>query len=634
MKPGQRTFEFDGFRVDLENHILFKGLEPVALTPKAFDTLAVLVSRHGEVLAKEELLKLVWPGVFVEEANLTQNIYTLRKAFSEAGAPRSYIETIPKRGYRFVGEVQEISAPPAPAAPPLESPPAPARPKEAGTRRPGRLALAAGAALLSVLAGLAAWRLGRPSGDSGAGAPGPGEVTSIAVLPFEPLNPRPEDAYLGLGMADALITRLSNLHQLIVRPTSAVRRYAEVDRDPVKVGRELKVDAVLDGTLQRSGDTLRVSVQLVGVGNGAPLWAKTFDASAGGVFELQDSLSKQLAQELQLRLTQQEQARLTQRATRSPKAYEHYIRGRYFWNRRTEEGLSKAIDSFRQAITLDPTYALAYAGVADSYVLLPLFGSVPPSKAFPEAIQAAEAALRLDPELAEAETSLAYSHFFYNWKLEAAERGFRRAIELNPSYPTAHQWYAFLLSALGRHPEGIEHAERAVELDPLSLVINTDLGMTLAFARQFDRAVAQFKKTLELDPSFAYGHYGLGYAHQLQGRPSEAIDEFRLAVVHSNGSVATRAALGQGLAAAGRTDEARAILRDLEAEARRGFVDASQLAQLYTMLGEKERALAALERASEERSRFVLFLATWGIYDSLRAEPRFDALITKVGLPR
>lgn len=656
MKTRPRAFEFDGFRVDLDNHLLTRGDRPVPLTPKAFDTLALLVARHGEVLSKEEILEQVWPGTFVEEATLTQNVYTLRKALSEAGAERSYIETIPRRGYRFVAPVRpaevafETAAMPAPELPPFEAEPAGRDDDLAGAEPPpaglpasaagkgrglfaGGRRLAAFAALVVALAVFVAWRIVGVARSGGSGE-APAGVASIAVLPFEPLTNRPEDAYLGLGMADALISRLSNLHGLVVRPTSAVRRYTEENRDAVAIGRELKVDAVLDGTLQRSGSVLRVSVQLVGVGAAAPVWAKSFDAEATDLFDLQDSLSQRLASELQLQLTRQERARLVQRATENAAAYEAYVRGRYFWNRRTEEGLSKAIDSFRQAIQLDPGFALAHAGLADCYVLLPLFGGVAPTEAFPQAKEAASRALELDASLAEAHTSLAYSHAFFDWDFETAEEGFQRAIALNPGYPTAHQWYAFLLAALGRHPEAEVEARRAVELDPLSLVIHTDLGMVLYFARRHEAAVEQFGRALDLDPTFAYAHFGRGHAELALGRQDEAVAAMRRAAELAAGLAAMQAAYGYALGVAGRQGEARAILADLEARAARGYVEASNFAFVHTGLGEKAQALEWLAKACDERSRFVVFFTTWPIYDSLRGEPGWGELVERVGLGR
>ncbi|HYU32256.1 MAG TPA: winged helix-turn-helix domain-containing protein [Thermoanaerobaculia bacterium] len=572
---GEQILEFDGFTVDLGSRLLLRDDRPVALTPKAFETLAVLLEHPGEVLGKEALLSRVWPGAFVEEGILTQNIYTLRKALQEAGGARTYIETIPRRGYRFAGPV--------------------------------------------------AIRGGAPQPDAEA------RIASLAVLPFEPLAGNTDDAYLGLGLADSLITRLSNLRRIAVRPTSAVRRYLGMAREPAAVGRLLQVDAVLDGTIRRAGDWLRIGVQLVSVRDDAPLWATQFDARAADLFALEDKISQELAEELRLRLSRQERDRLTRSATRHPEAYDAYLRGRYFWNRRTFEGLSKGIELFRRAIDLDPDFALAYAGLADCRVLLSLHGAVAPRDAFPPAIAAAERALELDDSLAEAHTSLAYARFMYERRWEEAERGFRRALEISPGYATAHQWYSFLLAALGRHAEAIAQARQARELDPLSLVINSDLGMVLCFARD-PAAEEQLRRTLELDPSFAYARFELGVALQQQGRLDEAVAELRLASSMAPDSPVMQAALGQVLARAGRTEEARTILAVLEDRATREPVEASLFAFLWTGLGERERAIDCLEEACREGSRFVAFLATWSIYDPLRDHPRWPALLRRAGL--
>jgi DNA-binding winged helix-turn-helix (wHTH) protein/tetratricopeptide (TPR) repeat protein len=574
---GGRIFEFDGFTVDFGNRLLLRDDRPVAVTPKAFETLAVLLEHPGEVVGKDELLKRVWPDTFVEDGILTQNIYTLRKALQEAGGERPYIETIPRRGYRFAGPVAERGL-------------APARSEETG-------------------------------------------IASLAVLPFEPLGGNTDDAYLGLGLADALITRLSNLRRIAVRPTSAVRRYLGVEREPAEVGRLLQVDAVLDGTIRRSGDSLRISVQLVSVRDDAPTWATQFDARTTDLFALEDSISQELAEELRLRLSRQERRRLNRSATRDPEAYDAYLRGRYFWNRRTFEGLSKGIESFQRAIERDPDFALAYAGEADCLVLLPLFGAVAPREVFPQAIAAAERALALDDSLAEAQTSLAYARFIYERRWEEAEQGFLRALELSPWYATARQWYAFLLAALGRHTEAIAQARQARELDPLSLVINADLGMVLGFARD-PAALEQFRRTLDLDPSFAYARFGLGITLQQHGRLDDAVGELGLASSMAPDSPAMQAALGQALARAGLVDEARQILALLEERATREPMEASLFAFLWIGLGDQERAIDALEQACDEGSRFVAFLATWSVYDPLRDHPRWPALLRRAGLGR
>ena len=588
MDRERRRYEFGPFRLDLGNRLLLRGAVPVPLTPKTFDLLALLAGHPGDVLTKEEILERIWPDTFVEEANLSQTVYMLRRALAAHGGAAEAIETVPRRGYRFAAPVRELPA------------------EDEGP--------AAG---------------GRGRRDRAGGRP----VASIAVLPFEPLAAGPDDEYLGLGMADALITRLSNLRRLRVRPTSAVREYTGRSRDAAAAGRELQVDAVLDGTLQRSGDRIRVNVQLVSVGEAAPLWAAQFDAVATGIFELQDAISRQLAHQLSLKLTRREKERITRRATLDPEASQAYIKGWFFWNKRTADGLDKAVECFNEALGRDPGFAQAYAGLADCYLLMPLYANLPSTEAFPRATVAALRALDLDPTLAEAHTSLAYARFFYDRDWAAAERSFRRAIALNPTYPTAHHWFAYYLTALGRHDEAVERGRRALALDPLSLVINSDLGFVLYFARRYDEAVAQLKKTLELDPGFAYGHFALGHALLQLGRAEAAVAELTRAVDLSGGGTAMLAAQGMALAAAGRPDETRAIVAALEERARTGHVEAAHFAFLAIALGERERALDLLARACDERSRFVVFLNVWPIYDPLRGEPGWRDLVRRVGLP-
>jgi DNA-binding winged helix-turn-helix (wHTH) protein/tetratricopeptide (TPR) repeat protein len=587
MSGERRLLEFGPFRLDLANRLLLRGAAPVALTPKTFDLLALLAGRAGELVTKDEILERIWPDAFIEEGNLTQTVYMLRRALGGEGGLGESVETVPRRGYRFTAPVRELTAEATPA----------------GGR--GR----------------------RPAG-SGAARP----VASIAVLPFEPLAAGPDDEYLGLGMADAVITRLSNLRRLRVRPTSAVRDYTGRSHDAAAAARELQVDSVLDGTLQRAGERIRVNVQLVDVREEAPQWAAQFDAMATDLFELQDSISRQLVAELSLKLSRREKERLTHRSTLDPAAYQAYIKGWYFWNKRTADGLDKAVECFEEALGRDAAFAQAYAGLADCYLLMPLYANLPSTEAFPRANAAALRALDLDPTLAEAHTSLAYVRFFYDRDWAAAEASFRRAIALNPGYPTAHHWYAYYLAAMGRHEEAAERGRRALALDPLSLVINTDLGFVLYFARRYEEAVAQLRTALELDPGFAYGHFALGHTYLQLGRSEEAVGELRQAVELSGASTSMLAALGIAQAAAGRSGEARAVVAELERRAAERHVEAAHFAFLAAALGDRARAIELLAKACDERSRFVVFLNVWPIYDPLRGEPGWPALVRRVGL--
>jgi DNA-binding winged helix-turn-helix (wHTH) protein/tetratricopeptide (TPR) repeat protein len=582
VSSSRAVYEFGPYRLDVGSRLLTRGPgEPVPLTPKAFDTLAVLLERHGRVVSKEELLEAVWPGVFIEEATLTQNVYTLRKALGEGSDDSLYIQTVPRRGYRFAVPVSSAATTQAVALPGS----APAKP-----------------------------------------AP-----RTIAVLPFAALGAEAEKDFLGLGMADAVITRLTHVRSLTVRATSAVLRYVGQTPDPVTVGKDLAVDAVLEGTVQRAETRVRATVRLVSVADGRVIWADKLDTVATDIFTLQDHLSERVADALRLELTAPERQGLSRRATESTEAYQAYVRGRYFWDRRTEENLHKAITYFRQALDRDPLYARAYAGLADSFVLLPLYGSAAPRDAFPKAQEAANRALDLDDELAEAHTSLAYTRFFFDRHWDAAEASFLRALAANPRYATAHHWYSFFLAARGRQPEARDHALRAVELDPLSLVINADLAFVHYFARRPEEALVQFGRTLELDPTFAYAHLGTALALAEQGELGAAVLAGERAVALSNSSFAL-AALGRARALAGDVSGAEAVLRELDGRARSQHVQANYAALVLLALGRNADALDRLEQAFEEGSHFVAFLKVWPVYDPLRGLARFGELCERVGV--
>ena len=672
--PLTAGYAFGPFRLDVQRQELRLGAEPVPLTPKAFDTLRVLVEAEGAVVPKEELLALVWRDRFVEESVLSQNVYTLRKVLGEGDEGRTYILTVPRRGYRFAvpverlsGEIPEavIAAATADAAaaaavplvggadtgPPTQvtavngasgasdvtavsgawtgperrasarAAPPPSR------RRP--LLLAGLAAVLLLAAFLAIAARWRPE----PVPPGTLRVGSLAVLPFLSLTPPADGDVLGLAMADALITRLSELQPLVVRPTSAVQELREAPRDALAIGRRLGVDAVMDGSLQRSGDRLRVSLRLLRVDDGRPLWARSFETVYTDPFAVQDTISEQVADALSLELSGRRPHRPGNRGTADVEAYQEYVRGRYFWNRRTETDLKKAMSHFEGALARDPAFAAAHAGIADCWVLLPLYGNTPPKDAFPRAIAKARQALRLDPDLAEAHTTLAYARFLYDWSWADAEEGFRQAQRLDPGYPTAPQWHAYLLSATGRHDEAIANARLAQRLDPLSMVINADLGFVLYFARRNDEAIAQFERTLELDPSFPYTHFGLAFALDAAGRHEEAVREARQAVELSGDSSVMRGALGYTLATAGHTDEARAVRAALEKRNRTTRVQPAAFALVDTGLGDHAAALDELETAYRDRSRFVVLMGVLRAFEPLHGEPRWAELTRRVGLP-
>jgi TolB-like protein/Tfp pilus assembly protein PilF len=487
--------------------------------------------------------------------------------------------------------------------------------------------------LLTVSALTLRWWISREARRTeAAGAATRTKLTSMAVLPFKPLVANDRDEYLEMGMVDVLITKLSNIRQLKVRSISTVRKYADLQQDPVAAGRELQVEAVLDGSIQRVGDRVRVTVRLLNVQDGTSLWADKFDEPFTNIFALQDSISERVAAALPLNLSGEEKARLARHYTENTEAFQLYLKGRYFWNKRTEEGFRKGIDYFSQAIRDDPNYALAYAGMSDCYALLSDSGVMTPKEGFPKAKEAATRALAIDEKLAEAHTSLGRVKRDYDWDWPGAEQEFKRAIELNPNYPSAHQWYAVYLSALGRHQEAIAEIKRALELDPLSLPVNSVTGRVLYLARQYDEAIEQSRKTIEMDPRFATAYQDLGQSYEQKGMYAEAVATFQELnkVVPGRGL----AFLARADALVGKTDEARKILAQLKERSARRYVSPYQVAMIYAGLGDKEQTLVWLEKAYQQRVWAMVFLKVEPELDGLRSDPRFVDLMGRVGLIR
>jgi DNA-binding winged helix-turn-helix (wHTH) protein/TolB-like protein len=666
-------YDFGPFRIDVANRLLLRDGQPLPLTPKAVDTLLALVQYGGEVLKKDELMKLVWPDSVVEEGNLTQNIYLLRKTLGEGSNGENYIETVPRRGYRFVGEVRKSQDEAAElilaertkvqvvieeqeeggsdaetprhgdtettepgnngflsASPPLLIPLSSSLPH----RRRLSIPVLLTTIILVVIAALFYLTF--------SGRPKPPEtkatIESIAVLPFKPLGTGSGDQDLGVGMADALITQLSNIRRIIVRPTSAVLKYGSSNQDLLAVGRELNVDALLDGKFQRADGRLRVTVQLVSVHDGAPLWAEKFDEEFTNMLAVQDAIAQRVTQALALKLSSEEQKLLAKRFTENPEAYQAYLQGRSHWNRRTTPAFEKAIEYFEQALRYDPSYALAYAGLADVYALLGFRYNAHEqrqSDAMPKAKAAAIRALQLNDLLAEAHTALAVVKQSYDWDFAGAESEFKRAIALNPNYAHAHQAYALHLLAMGRLDAAKAEIKRAQELDPLSFPINKDLGDILYLARSYEYAIGQYRRTLKMasdDPLLPSLRRMLGWAYQHQGMHEPAVTEFiellRMQEVKSEHLVALR----QAYEAAGIKGYWRKWLEWQRDRIMRGQRSPFYLAQIYAFLGEKEQAFACLEKAYEDRSISLAALRLSPNFDGLRADSRYTALMQRIGL--
>lgn len=559
----------------------------VPLTSKAFDTLLALVEGGGEVVEKEDLMKKVWPDSFVEEGNLTQNISVLRKTLGESPGAHRYIVTVPRVGYRFVAGVRRLSS-----DTPTTTSQTTTTPTEVSARPP---------------------------------------ELSLAVLPFKLLaHAGVDDEYLGLGMADALITRLSNIRRLAVRPTSAVLKYASVEQDPSAAGRELHVALVLEGSMRKSAGRLRATVQLVNVGDGRSLWAERFDEQFTDIFKVEDSVAERVARALSLRLTGEERERIKRRYTDDAEAHEFYLKGRYYSNKFTLESFRKAVESFGRALELDPEYALAYAGLAESYwIAADLY--LNPREALRKAQEAAARAVAVDEGLAEAHTFLAATKMNYDWDWAEAERHFERALELNPSHAPARHWYGWYLTLKGRHDDALSQLHYAKKLDPLSLGISWFLSASLCLAGRYDESIEAARELIDLEPNFWAGHWALAIAHAYKGEYREAFAAYSKAEA-LDASPMIRAAHAHAHALAGERSAAQVTLAELKSHERDAYVPPYYLALIHLALDEPEHALDYLETAYRERDGSLPLLKVDRRLDSLRPATRFRDLLTRLNL--
>jgi len=576
-------YDFGPFRLLPAARLLLREGRPVALTAKVFDLLVALVENRSALVERNFLMNALWPDAIVEEGNLTQCVFVLRKALGDSHSEASYIATIPGRGYRFVAPVMEFIGR-------VEAP------------------------------GLAQTKDGPQT---------IGPTTSLAVLPLKLLGVGQTAALLGTGIADAIIISLSRNGRLIVRPTTAVLKYAEIGKDPMTAGRELRVDLVLDGALQHVGERIRVSMQLVKATSGVTLWADRFDAAFTDVFAVQDAIATQVAEALRLEIGSAG-GRRSEGRTDDIEVYQLYIKGRYFWDKRSDAGLTRALECAREMVRLDPNFAGAWVGVADSCALLAEYLFRDPQTMFPEAKSAALKALKLDDELAEAHASLAEALLYYDWDWAGAEREYKLAIKLNPNYSSALLFYAWLLLTQGRFDEASQSLRQAQRIDPGSLTLKTVMGLPHYYRRQPERAIEHYRQALEMDADFAQAHYYLGEALILQGRYDEAVAAFRhVALAHPQQALALEVF---ARARAGRADEARRILRRLVELSAGQYISPYCLARVHVGLRDFERAFAELERGVAERACWMIFLRVDPFMDELRSDPRFAALLDRVGI--
>jgi DNA-binding winged helix-turn-helix (wHTH) protein/TolB-like protein/cytochrome c-type biogenesis protein CcmH/NrfG len=620
----QVSYEFGSFHLNPRERWLLLNGRHVSLTPKAFVTLVALVERTGQLIDKQELMDRLWPDTVVEEGTLARNISDLRKVLGEDPGERKYIETVPKRGYRFVAPVRVVTIQPAT--------PTGLASKVALTQSAVReahqfLAVRYGILCLSVLvAALIGLRTCKSATPASAAQP----VRSIAVFPFRLLESEPSDHFLGVGLADALIARLNRLHDLVVRPASAIVHFDPPNKDAVEYGYALGVQAVLDGSIQRSGEHLRVTADLVRVADRTSIWSEQFDETSSDLLTIEDSISAKVVDALVLALNHTDRQQLAQRETIVADAHLAYLRGRYYWNRRTPDDLEKAVASLEDAVRKDPSYALAYAGLADAYVISSGYSLIPPRQIMPKARAAARRALDLNPSIAEPHTTLALIAMNYDWDWAEAERQYLIAIDLNPNYAVAHAWYGEYLAFMGRFDEGIRENARAQELDPLSIIISTDGGKILGLAGEYDRAIVQLRKTLEMDPSYLMARVFLARVYSEKGLHEQAfatlddLDPWILPVVLER---------GMDYARAGRKRDAQAMLDRLTLIARHTYVSPQYFAYLETMLGMTDRAFTSLDRMCAERAVGPIGLKIERMWDPIRHDRRFEALLRRVKLP-
>jgi TolB-like protein/Tfp pilus assembly protein PilF len=472
--------------------------------------------------------------------------------------------------------------------------------------------------------------LGRyTSSKQNVGAALPGK--SIAVLPFDNLSRDPDNAYFAEGVQDEILTRLAKVADLKVISRTSTQKYKSTPDNLRDIAKELGVSNILEGSVQRAADQVRVTVQLINATTDAHLWAESYDRALTDMFAVESEIAKTIADTLRAKLTGSEERMMSKKPTANPEAYELYLKGRFFWNKRTGEDLRKSIDYFDQAVAKDPGYALAYAGLADAYVLLSGFGAASPKDSLPEAKTAAEKGLELDSTLGEAHASLAQALLAYDFNFAGANREFRRAIELNPNYATAHHWYGeSVLTPLGRFEDAVAELKRALQLDPLSVIINADVGTVLTSARRYNEAIEQLRKALEMNPSFHYAHYNLGEALEMKGLTEDAIAEYEKATALNDDPV-PQALLGHLYAKIGRKDEARQILQRLRDSAKERYVTPYVFAMIHLGLGEKDRAIDFLEKTYEDRDGYsIAFIKVDPFLDPLRGDPRFEALVQKV----
>jgi len=657
-RRARQLYEFGDFKLDPAERLLLRGDDVIPLKSKVFDILVLMVQNSGRLLEKEWLLETLWPESFVEESNLNVNISALRKALGETPSDPRYIETVPKRGYRFVASVKEIVIAEEPSLIARQSAAdksdnvieseseiaqADEAPVEAQTeapnitngdstitstipvqKRPLVSAATFAAAVIALIAIVGAYLFITRAKNKDTGIAG---VRTIAVLPFKTATSQEADIALGMGMADALIMRLSALQKLTVRPVSTVLKYSQSDQDPLEAGRALGVDVILTGLVQKDGKNIRISTQMLRVSDGATLWTEKFDDYFTNVFAVQDSISEKMAAALSIRLSGAEQQRLAKRYTENTEAYQLYLQGQYYHNRLVTD---KALSLYLEAIEKDPEYPLPYTSIVSLYIGLANVGDNR-EEYIRKAREAADRAISLDPDLSDSYEALGTVYYVIDWDFANGEKAFQRSIELNPGNSNAHYSYATLLSRLGRHEEAFREMDLAIRFDPVSAYIHADYATLLTNARRYDEALDQTKKALELDPNFLSVYFPVARIYTAKSMYEEALEAQRK-VMQNSTYKKPRWYAAYIYARAGKRAEAEKILRDDEETDSPSVWKPYFIAMSYAALGDRDRAFEWLEKAFAKRSVGLTSLKVEPEWDSLRSDPRFNDLIRRVGL--
>ena len=633
-----KHLRFGVFEMDLRTGELRKHGMQVRLQKQPFQVLAMLLEHPGEVVTREELQKDLWPAdTFVDfDHGLNKAINKIRDALGDSAESPRFLETVSRRGYRFLAEVKDVDAGTVPIATPETEGLSGAQESDVAkaTSQPVTLKRLAptltwrrfGVVLAGGLVILAAWAFylrNRPSSSL---------IRSLAVLPLESLSGDASQDYFADGMTDELITDLGQISALRVISRTSVMSYKRVRKPLPEIARELNVDGVVEGTVLRSGNQVRITAQLIKAADDKHLWSQSYEGDFRDALALQNQVARSIAEQIRINVSPREQTELKSVKVVNPQAYESYLKGRFFWNKRTADGLKVAAAYFNQAVEEDPKYPEAYSGLADTYALLGdwQYAVMTAKEALPKAKAAAIKALELDDNLGEAHNSLAFCLDGFDWDFAAAEKEFRRAIELNPSYATAHHWYAWHLSLLGRNSEAISEMKKAKDLDPLSLIINADLAELYLIAHSYDESIQQSHRTIEMDSNFAHAHNQLAQAYLQKQMFGEAVGELQKAIKISGGSPTFTANLARTYAAMGRRNEAVELLDDLRKHSTPGYSRASEIAAVYVALGDNDRAITWLEKGFDERFNPGVLLRPG--FDPIRSDPRFQNLLRRIGL--